>query len=98
LTGHFTIRSDGAGDVKLFSAIGAVTGVHLVMPTFFLVLLTGGLLAMVSVIRAGAVKATMYRVLQIFIGFLPGWKCLDSAYRRIGDTRFPTAFAITLAD
>jgi len=25
----------GAGDVKLFSAIGAVTGVHLVMPTFF---------------------------------------------------------------
>lgn len=64
----------GAGDVKLFSAIGAVTGVHLVMPTFFLVLLTGGLLAMVSVIRAGAVKATMYRVLQIFIGFLPGWE------------------------
>jgi prepilin peptidase CpaA len=64
----------GAGDVKLFSAIGAVTGAHLVMPTFLVVVLTGGLLAIVSVIRVGAVKATMYRVLQIFVGLLPGWE------------------------
>src|SRR5215471_2473949 len=35
----------GAGDVKLFSAIGAVTGVHLVVPTFIVVVLVGGLLA-----------------------------------------------------
>jgi prepilin peptidase CpaA len=64
----------GAGDVKLFSAIGAVTGAHLVLPTFFVVVLTGGVLALVSVIRAGVVRTTMYRVLQIFCGFLPGWE------------------------
>src|SRR5215510_2273187 len=64
----------GAGDVKLFSAIGAVTGAHLVIPTFFVVVLTGGLLALVSVIRAGVVRTTMHRVLQIFCGFLPGWE------------------------
>src|SRR6266550_2416289 len=38
----------GAGDVKLFAAIGAVTGVYLVVPTFIVVVLTGGLLAFVS--------------------------------------------------
>jgi prepilin peptidase CpaA len=64
----------GAGDVKLFSAIGAVTGAHLVIPTFFVVVLTGGLLALIPIIRAGAVAATMHRVLQIFVGFLPGWE------------------------
>ena len=35
----------GAGDVKLFAAIGAVTGASLVLPTFLVVILTGGLLA-----------------------------------------------------
>jgi prepilin peptidase CpaA len=64
----------GAGDVKLFSAIGAVTGAQLVMPTFLVVVLTGGLLAIVSVIRAGALKTTMYRVFQIIVGLLPGWE------------------------
>ncbi len=64
----------GAGDVKLFAAIGAVTGASLVFPTFVVVILTGGLLAMVSIVRAGIVITTMHRVLQIFVGMLPGWE------------------------
>ena len=64
----------GAGDVKLFAAIGAVTGLHLVIPTFIVVVLTGGLLAVVSIIRAGILVTTMQRVLQIFAGMLPGWQ------------------------
>jgi prepilin peptidase CpaA len=64
----------GAGDVKLFAAIGAVTGVGLVLPTFIVVVLTGGLLAVVSMIRGGFVKTTMFRVMQIFVGLLPGWQ------------------------
>ena len=64
----------GAGDVKLFSAIGAVTGVQLVLPTFLVVILVGGLLAVISVLRAGIVRTTMHRVLQILCGFLPGWE------------------------
>ena len=64
----------GAGDVKLFSAIGAVTGAQLVIPTFLVVVLTGGLLALISVVRAGVVRSTMVRVLQIFVGLLPGWE------------------------
>jgi prepilin peptidase CpaA len=64
----------GAGDVKLFSALGAVMGANLVVPTFLVVVLTGGLLAIVSIMRAGAVMTTMHRVLQIFVGLLPGWE------------------------
>ncbi|PYS67739.1 MAG: hypothetical protein DMF69_22180, partial [Acidobacteria bacterium] len=56
----------GAGDVKLFSAIGAVTGAHLVLPTFVVVVLMGGVIALFSVVRAGAMTSTMHRVLQIF--------------------------------
>ncbi|HEY7785568.1 MAG TPA: prepilin peptidase [Pyrinomonadaceae bacterium] len=64
----------GAGDVKLFSALGAVMGANLVVPTFLVVVLTGGLLAIVSIMRAGAVMTTMHRVLQILVGLLPGWE------------------------
>jgi prepilin peptidase CpaA len=64
----------GAGDVKLFAAIGAVTGAHLVLPTFVIVILTGGVLAVVSIVRAGVVVTTMHRVLQILVGLLPGWE------------------------
>lgn len=64
----------GAGDVKLFAAIGSVIGVHLVLPTFITVVLTGGVLALVSVLRSGVFRTTMHRVLQILVGLLPGWQ------------------------
>ena len=62
----------GAGDVKLFAAIASVTGVHLVLPMFFVVILTGGVLGVVSMLRSGQIKSTLMRVLQILFGVLPG--------------------------
>ncbi len=64
----------GAGDVKLFAAVGSVIGAHLVLPTFVVVVLTGGVLALASVLRSGVFKTTMHRVLQILVGLLPGWQ------------------------
>ena len=64
----------GAGDVKLFAAIGSVIGAHLVLPTFVVVVLTGGLLALVTTLRGGIFMTTMHRVLQILVGLLPGWQ------------------------
>ncbi|HEV7857022.1 MAG TPA: prepilin peptidase [Pyrinomonadaceae bacterium] len=64
----------GAGDVKLFAAIGAVLGASLVLPTFFVIVLTGGALAVVSMIRAGAVRSTLHNVLMVLVGLVPGWK------------------------
>ncbi len=63
----------GAGDVKLFAAIGALTGAHLVLPTFLVVAVTGGVLGVFSMLRAGQLKSTMMRVLQILMGLLPGY-------------------------
>jgi prepilin peptidase CpaA len=64
----------GAGDVKLFAAIGSVVGTALVPSTFVVVLLTGGVLAVYTILRNGTVFSTLTRVLQIFVGFLPGWQ------------------------
>ena len=86
----------GAGDVKLFAAIGAVMGAHLVLPTFLVVILTGGLLAMISMIRAGAVFTTMHRVLQIFVGLLPGWEMPRFAVPTDRRTTIPYGVAITI--
>lgn len=86
----------GAGDVKLFAAIGAVTGAPLVVPTFLVVVLTGGLLAMVSILRAGMVMSTMRRVLQIFVGLLPGWQMPRFAVPTDRRHTIPYGVAITL--
>lgn len=86
----------GAGDVKLFAAIGAVTGAHLVLPTFLVVILTGGILAIISVIRAGALMMTMQRVLQILVGLLPGWEMPRFAVPADRKHTIPYGVAITI--
>src|SRR6267143_225838 len=86
----------GAGDVKLFAAIGAVTGASLVVPTFVVVVLTGGLLALVSIVRTGMVVTTMHRVLQIFVGMLPGWQLPKFAVPADRRYTIPYGVAITL--
>jgi prepilin peptidase CpaA len=62
----------GAGDVKLFAAIGAISGISLVLPTFLVVALTGGVLAILQMVYSGRVRTTMFGVLQFFYGLLPG--------------------------
>lgn len=86
----------GAGDVKLFAAIGSVMGVHSVLPTFLVVLLTGGLLAIVSVVRSGVFRTTMQRVLQILVGLLPGWPMPRFAVPADRRLTIPYGAAITI--
>jgi prepilin peptidase CpaA len=86
----------GAGDVKLFAAIGAVTGIQLVLPTFLVVVLTGGVLALVSIIRAGVLVTTMHRVLQILVGLLPGWQMPKFAVPADKRHTLPYGVAITI--
>ena len=62
----------GAGDVKLFAAIGSVIGVSQVLPTVVTVALLGGLLAVGKMIYSRRVAATMFGVFQFFYGLLPG--------------------------
>lgn len=64
----------GAGDVKLFAAIGAVVGLPLVPTTFVVVVMLGGVLAIYSMIRSGTVFSTLHGVLRVIVGILPGWE------------------------
>ena len=64
----------GAGDVKLFAAIGAVVGLALVPLTFVVVVMLGAVLAFYSMIRSRTVFSTLHGVLRIFVGVLPGWE------------------------
>jgi prepilin peptidase CpaA len=62
----------GAGDVKLFAAIGAVTDYHSSFRLLLLVALTGGVLADFMMVYSGRVRTRMFGVLQFFYGLLPG--------------------------
>lgn len=62
----------GAGDVKLFAAIGAVLGSSLVLQTFLVVAVTGGILAICKMVYMRRTTTTMFRVGQFFVGLLPG--------------------------
>jgi prepilin peptidase CpaA len=64
----------GAGDVKLFGAVGAVLGVSLVPLAFVVVVMLGAVLAVYTMLRAGTVFSTLHGVLRIFVGILPGWE------------------------
>lgn len=64
----------GAGDVKLFSAVGAVLGVSLVPWTFVIVVMLGAGLAVYTMMRSRTVFSTLQGVIRIFVGILPGWE------------------------
>jgi len=64
----------GAGDVKLFGAVGAVIGVALVPLTFVIVVMLGAALAIYTMLRSGTVFSTLHGVLRIFVGIMPGWE------------------------
>lgn len=85
----------GAGDVKLFAAIGAVVGFNMVLPAFLVVMLTGFVLALITMVRAGAVRQTLVRVLVFFAGLFPGWPL--PRYAAPADRRYtvPYGAAIT---
>ena len=85
----------GAGDVKLFAAIGSVVGASLVVPTFFVVVLVGGALGVVTMFRAGAVRSTLHNTLMLIMGLLPGWKMPRLAVPADRRKTIPYGVAIT---
>src|SRR5829696_3016622 len=64
----------GAGDVKLFAAVGSVVGVSMVPLTFVVVVMLGAVLAVYTMLRSGTVLSTLHGVFRIFVGIMPGWE------------------------
>ncbi|HEX8096468.1 MAG TPA: A24 family peptidase [Pyrinomonadaceae bacterium] len=86
----------GAGDVKLFAAVGSVVGVSLVPPTLLTVVLTGGVLALCSTLRAGTLRTTLQRAAMILAGLLPGWQVPRFSVPADKRHTIPYGVAITL--
>ncbi|MDQ3651447.1 MAG: A24 family peptidase [Acidobacteriota bacterium] len=84
----------GAGDVKLFAAIGSIIGMKMVLPTFVIILITGFVLAVYSMFRAGIARATLFRVFQFFIGLLPGWQ--DPRFDTPADRRHTIPYGVAI--
>jgi len=91
-----TFGAMGAGDVKLFGAVGAVLGAKLVLPTLIIVVLLGGILALISMLRSGTVFSTLHGVLRIFVGLLPGWDMPRFAMPPDRRKTIPYGVAITI--
>ena len=87
----------GAGDVKLFAAIGSVVGISLVLPTYLVVAVTGGVLAVCKMLYARSARKTLIGVLQFFVGLLPGGQ-VPRFEAAASDRRYtiPYGVAITL--
>jgi prepilin peptidase CpaA len=55
----FAVGAGGAGDVKLFAAVGAFVGLRNLLPVFALVALAGGVAAVAVALRAGALSSVL---------------------------------------
>jgi prepilin peptidase CpaA len=64
LPGHI-VGGTGAGDVKLFAALGAWLGPAHIMTAFFYTALAGGLLAVVVALRRRRLSATVQRTAEL---------------------------------
>ena len=62
----------GAGDVKLFAAVGSLVSISHVLETMLVVAMMGGMLAVCKMIYARRTGQTMAGVIQFFYGLLPG--------------------------
>jgi prepilin peptidase CpaA len=69
----FVTKGIKAGDVKLIAAVGAWVGKSLILQTFVLIFLAGGILSILATLRYGTFLATMAKVKRFFVAlFVPG--------------------------
>lgn len=90
------IGTMGAGDVKLFAAVGSIVGIASVLQTLMVVALMGGLLAFGIMIYARRVGRTMMGVVQFFYGLLPGQTVPRLEVPPDGSNTLPYAIPICL--
>jgi prepilin peptidase CpaA len=90
------IGTMGAGDVKLFAAVGSIVGISSVPQTLMIVALMGGVLAVAKMIYARRVGRTMLGVVHFFYGLLPGQTVPRFEVPPDGSNTLPYAIPICL--
>lgn len=79
----FLVGGLGGGDVKLLTAVGAFLGPVQIWMALFVMAMAGGLMALVVIVKNGAIRQTMANLHTIFLSFgrksFRGWKGEGSA-------------------
>jgi prepilin peptidase CpaA len=92
----FFLGGMGAGDVKLMGAVGALLGWHLTLAALIYTAIVGGLVAMLAILRAKAVKRSFARMGSMFQILFASMR-FPSADSLEGDSvRIPYALPIAL--
>jgi len=87
----FLIGAFGAGDLKLFTAVGAFVGARNLLPVFALVAVIGGVAAVVVSLRAGALRRVLRSTLVILAALVHGrW----AEFRQHSDLDKPGALRV----
>ncbi len=87
----FALGAMGAGDVKLFAAVGAFVGIRHLLAVFVLIGLAGGVAAVFVALRAGALGKTLRNTGAIALSLLAGrWEEL----RRRSDMNQPASLRL----
>ncbi len=68
----FLMRWLGGGDVKLWAAVGALTGATNLIVIFVFDALMGGVVALIAVITRGRSRRTLHNILRMFSALLHG--------------------------
>jgi len=90
------IGTMGAGDVKLFAAVGSIVGISQVLQTLVIVAIMGGVLAVIKMIYVRRVGRTLAGVKQFFFGLLPGQTIPHFEVPVDGSNTLPYAIPICL--
>jgi len=90
------IGTMGAGDVKLFAAVGSIVGISHVLQTLLIVAIMGGVFAVAKMIYARRTTRTMLGVMQFFYGLLPGHTVPHFEVPADGSNTLPYAIPICL--
>ena len=90
------IGTMGAGDVKLFAAVGSIVGISQVLQTLIIVAIMGGVLAVIKMIYVRRVGQTLAGVMQFFYGLLPGQNIPHFEVPQDGSNTLPYAIPICL--
>jgi prepilin peptidase CpaA len=86
----------GAGDVKLFAAIGSLIGFKLILPTYLIIAIVGGLLAIISSLYRGTLFTTFTRVTHILFSILNKWDVPRYSVPENKSGTIPYGIAITV--
>jgi prepilin peptidase CpaA len=95
----FAVGAMGAGDVKLFAAVGAFLGIRHLLPVFVMIGLAGGVAAVIVALRAGALSRVLRNTAAIAASLFAGrWDELRrrSDLNQPGAIRLPYGAAIAV--